>query len=53
MKFSDNWWDDLIYEYDEEGLTMTVVELKRQRHEQLPLRIESYDFIIFLAQGAV
>ena len=48
---SDKWYRDEIYEYDNKGLTQTILNIKKKRKEDLKLNWESYDFVILLSVG--
>jgi hypothetical protein len=44
------WWDDRVYEYNNEALMEEVLNKKRKRAEGLVLDIESYSFVTIITQ---
>jgi hypothetical protein len=44
------WWDERIYEYNDEALLEEVLKKKRKRAEGLVMPIESYSFVTIITK---
>ena len=49
-KLTDNWWSELIWEYNLSALTDEIIKKKQDRTDGKKLSDDSYDFIIFFNQ---
>jgi hypothetical protein len=44
------WWDEEVYEYDDQAIFESVLNRKRKRAKGLVLNIESYSFVQIIAK---
>ena len=49
MTEQPKWWDEMVWEYNNEGLTIEVLKNKEQRCNGKVLSNESYDFVVFIS----
>jgi hypothetical protein len=45
-----SWWDEEVYEYDDEAILESVLNRKRQRARGLVLSKESYSFVTIISR---